>query len=266
MSEDVVMAESFLADDGAFQDGWLGNLPEDTFERDDTGVFKQGDLGDHKSIASIVKSYLNKDKMLGKAIQPLPEKPTPEQIAAYNIKMGCPEKAEGYETHKPDLPEGMAFDDNLMASCAKYAHDNHIPKGVFEGLAKMVVDGQIETFKKVSDANAKFMQEESDKSIAAAESALKAKHGAEYPAVLDMANRFYELPGNAEVNKAFTDLLKERGMDSNPAVIDFFHECYKLVKGDVVPGVVGVSGGNPVPAGQLDYSVIVGNSAQNKDR
>lgn len=259
--EGTIAAESILGDDGAFQDGWLGNLAEDTFEKDDTGKPKHGDLNDHKNISAVVKSYLNKDKLLGTAIQPLGDKPTPEQVAAHRVKVGCPDTVDGYEIVEPKMPEGMAFDKELVKACAQYAHDNHMPKGLFEGLLKMVTEGQIETFNKVTAANAKFKEEESKKAIETATNTLKAKHGANYDTVIEMANRFYDLPGNDEVNKAFADLMKEKGLDSHPAVLDFFHESYKLVKGDKVPGG-GAPPGKGTQPGQLDYSTVVGSGGK----
>lgn len=267
--EGTVAAEAYLGVDGALQDGWLDNMPEDTFEKDDTGKFKQGDLVDHKNFSSIVKSYLNKDKLLGTAIQPLPEKPTEEQIKAYRAKVGCPETREGYEVVKPNLPDGMDFDEELLVKCSQYAHDNHIPKGIFEGLSKLVVDGQMETFKKVTEANAKIEVEnaevarkEKDKAIETASNKLKGEWGANHDGNLEMANRFYDLPGNDEVNKAFTDLMAEKGINSHPVVVKFFHEAYKLVKEDTAPGG-GAAAGKTSKPGQLDYSKVVGNSAVN---
>ena len=75
MSE-TVAAEAILGEDGTFQDGWLGHLAEDTFEKDDNGKLKQGDLADHKNLGSMAKSYLKTQRLMGTAIQPLPEKPT----------------------------------------------------------------------------------------------------------------------------------------------------------------------------------------------
>ena len=34
---EAVAAETILGEDGALQEGWLGHLAEDTFEKDDTG-------------------------------------------------------------------------------------------------------------------------------------------------------------------------------------------------------------------------------------
>ena len=262
---EAVAAEAYLGEDGALQDGWMDNLAEDTFEKDDTGKLKQGDLADHKNIGSIVKSYLNKDKLLGTAIQPLPENATEEQIKAYRAKVGCPESVEGYEVVKPTLPEGMSFDDELLAKCAQFAIDKNVPKSTFKGLAELLINGQMETFNKITEVNAKILAEEAKKKDQAIEDAgnkLKAEWGADYDGNLETANRFYDLPGNDEVNKAFTDLMAEYGLDSHPAVVKFFHECYKLVKDDSIPGGGGPGGKATVP-GQLDYSKVVGNSAVN---
>ena len=213
-----------------------------------------GDLGDHKNLGSIAKSYLNKDKMLGAAIHPLPDKPTDEQIKEHRAKVGCPETVEGYEVAKPEkLPDGMVFDDDTMAAATKFAHDNHVPKGIFEGLAKLVFDGQIATFKRMVEASAKETE--------TATNQLKGKHGAEYDKVVEMANRFYDLPGNDEVNKAFTDLMAAHGLDTHPAVVEFFNEAYKLVKEDTSPEGGGAAGRTTVP-GQLDYTTVVGNSGR----
>lgn len=254
---EAVIAESILADDGVFQEGWLDTLPEDTFETDETGNFKRSDLADHKDLKSVLKSYVNKDHLIGSAIRPLPDKPTDEEVKVYRSKVGCPETVEGYEVVKPKLPEGMAFDDELLTACAKFAHDNHMPKGLYEGFAKLVMEGHAKSVKEAGEAATK----DRDAAIETATNNLKAKHGAKYDEVVETANRFYDLPGNDEVNKAFTDLMKEEGLDSHPAVVEFFHDAYKLVKGDPVPGGGGPAGKHTVP-GQLDYSKVVGDSGR----
>lgn len=262
--EGTITADAYLGEDGVLQENWLDSMPEDTFEKDDTGKLKRGDLADHKSIASIVKSYLNKDKLLGTAIQPLPEGATDEQKAAYRAKVGCPEKAEGYEIARPQLPKEMAFDDELIKNASQYAFDNSIPKGVFEGLAKMVVERQIATTKQVLEAAAKAQTEaqaEKDKAIEAAEKELKGEWGAEYDGNLEMANRFYDLPGDDKTNKAFTDLMAEKGLNNHPVVVKFFREAYKLVKEDEIPGGTAGAGKVAIP-GRLDYSKVVGHSGR----
>ena len=116
---DAVAAESILGENGTFQDGWLDNMPEGTFEKDDTGALKQGDLKDHKNFGSVCKSYIDTQKLVSSSIQPLPEKPTADQIKAHRTKVGCPDTVEGYEVVAPDMPEGMAYDDALVKKCTQ---------------------------------------------------------------------------------------------------------------------------------------------------
>ena len=52
---DAIAADAFLSDNGAFQDGWLDNLPEGTFEKDDTGQLKQGDLAERIARAHLAE-------------------------------------------------------------------------------------------------------------------------------------------------------------------------------------------------------------------
>lgn len=259
---ETVAAESILGENGAFQDSWLDSMPEGTFEKDDTGKLKQGDLADHKDLASIAKSYLNKDKLLGTAIQPLAEKPTDEQKATHRTKVGCPDKVEGYEIPKIELPEGTELDKELIKTTSQFAHDHYVPKDVYEGLVKIVFDRQTETLKQTAEVTAKAEAEktaEADKVITTAENTLKSKWGAEYDKNLEFANRFYDLPGDDAVNKAFTDLIAEKGLNSHPVVVEFMREAYKLVKEDEIPGGSGEGGKVTVP-GQLDYSKVVGHS------
>jgi hypothetical protein len=261
---ETVAAESILAENGVLQNGWLDSMPEGTFEKDDTGKLIQGDLADHKDIGSIAKSYLNKDKLLGTAIQPLAENATEEQKAAHRTKVGCPDKVEGYEIVKPTPPEGMEYDDELIKNASKFAHDKFVPKDVFEGLVKIVFDRQTETLKQMAELTAKAEAEKaaaSDKVITDAENALKSEWGADYDKNLELANRFYDLPGDDATNKAFTELMAEKGLNSHPVVVKFMREAHKLVKEDEIPGTPGGGGKATVP-GQLDYTEVVGHSGR----
>jgi len=254
MSEDAVMADMILGDDGIFQEGWMNNLPEDTFEKDDTGNLKTGDLGDHKSIASIVKSYLNKDKLIGKSIQPLPKEATEEQIKAFRAKVGCPETVDGYEVKPPaEMPEGMLFSEDLMKAAKDYAHANHIPKTVFEGLAKLVLDNQMSIFNTIKEGEKK----ETDKAAEESANKLKGEWGADYDKNLEFARRGYDLFGGKE----FVDLMESSGLKDNAVVVKTFLEIYKQVKPDeFVTGTA--AGGQTTPEGQLDYSKVVGASGR----
>ena len=209
----------------------------------------------YKTFDDFVTGHKELENKLGTVIQPLAEDATNEQKKAYREKVGCPDTVGGYEIAKPTLPEGMAFDDELIKNVTQYAHDNHVPKGVFEGLAKLVIERQMTTSKQMMKAAAKAQTEaqaEKDKAITTAENELKGEWGADYDKNLEMANRFYDLPGDDATNKTFTELIAEKGLNSHPAVVKFFREAYKLVKEDEIPGS-GTPAGETIELGQLSY-------------
>ena len=262
-------ADAYLGENGAFQDGWLDNMPEGTFEKDDTGKFKQSDLAEIPNFPTLIKNHLNLQGKLGTAIQPLPEKATDDQKKAYRAKVGCPDTVEGYEVAKPALPEGMAFDDELIKSVTQFAHDNHIPKSVFEGLAKMVIERQITTTKQMFEAGAKAQaeteagaQKVKDQAIETAENQLKTKYGAKYEEVREGAARWRDRTGDDELNKALCDLLAEKELDSHPVIIEaFYHNWKTYLRDSEIPAGTAGAGGSGAP-GQLDYSKVVGNSGR----
>lgn len=241
---DAIGSDAYLGDNGEFAENWMDNLPDGTFEKDDTGKSKTGDLADHKDVASVVKSYMNSQKLLGTAIQPLAEEATDEQVKAYRAKTGCPETAEGYEITPPEMPEGLEFDKELMTNTTKYAHDNHIPRTVFEGLAKVVMDGQVKKFKEMVAAAVT----EQDKVAEVASNKLKGKWGADYDKFLEMGRRAYDLFGGKE----FVALMESTGLKDNALVVETFLEIYKQIKPDeFVAG--GAAGGKAAVPGQLVY-------------
>lgn len=250
---ETITADALLGDDGAFQEGWLDNLPEDTFEKDDTGKLKQGDLAEHKNVAGLVKSYLNAQKLVGTAIQPLADDATDEERRAHFTKLGCPEKVEGYEVTPPKLPDGMQMDEALMKAATKYAYDNGIPKTIFEGLAKLVLDGQVNTYNQV----VKTATEAQDKIRDASVNKLKGEWGADYDKNLEMGRRAYDLFGGDD----FVKLMEETGLKDNPVVVKAFVEIYRQIKpDDFITG--GTSAVKTTVPGQLDYSKVHGNSGR----
>lgn len=251
---DTIAADAYLGEDGAFADGWMDKMPDGTFEKDDTGKNKTGDLAEHKTIGAVVKSYLGKDKLLGTAIQPLAADATPEQKRAHFTKQGCPETPEGYEIIRE---EGKEYNEELITAMSKYAHDNGIPKTVYEGQAKLVIDALF----KANDDFTAAAKVANDQAVETQTNELKAKLGAKYDTGVEMANRFYNLPGDDVVNKAFVDVLEANGLDTHPAVVEFFREAWILVKGDVAPAG-GEAGGKTTKPGELNYETVVGDSGR----
>lgn len=255
MENESVGSDAYLGDDGAFAANWMDNLPDGTFEKDDTGKNKVGDIADHKDIGSIVKSYLNKDKLLGTAIQPLKDDASDEERRAHYTKQGCPEKADGYETVLPEkMPEGMLFSEEIMTDAKNYAHANGVKKEIFEGLSKVVLDSQIKMFDKMV-ADAKIAQ---DNVAEKANNKLKGKWGADHDKYVELARRAYDVHGG----QAFVDLMESTGLKDNAIVVETFLEIFKQTNPKEFVGGTGEPAGKTTPTGQLDYSEVHGNSGR----
>lgn len=254
-STEAVLADAYLGDNGAFAENWMDSLPEGTFEKDDTGKLKTGDLADHKDVASVVKSYMNSQKLLGTAIQPLADDASDEERRAHFTKQGCPEKADGYETVMPEkMPEGMLFSEEIMTAAKNFAHANGVKKEIFEGLSKVVLDSQIKMFGEMVAA----AKVEQDKVAEEASNKLKGKWGADYDKFLEMGRRSYDVHGGKE----FVDLMESTGLKDNPVVVETFLEIYKQTNPkEFVTGGAG-EGAKTTPAGELDYSKVHGHSGR----
>ena len=256
MSEtEAVAAESYLGDNGAFAENWMDNLPDGTFEKDDTGVLKMGNLKDQKDLASLVKTTLSLEKKLGTAIQPLADDASDEERRAHYTKQGCPEKAEDYVTPMPEkLPEGMLFSEDIMTAAKNYAHANGVKKEILEGLSKVVIDSQIEMFNKmVADA-----KEKADKAAEEATNKLKGKWGADHDKFVELARRAYDVHGG----QAFVNLMESTGLKDNAVVVETFLEIYKQTNPKEFVGGSEEPAGKTTPEGQLDYSEVHGHSGR----
>jgi len=253
MDADAISSDAYLGADGAFAENWMDNMPDGTFEKDDTGKNKTGDMADLKNLPTLVKNHLNLQGKLGTAIFPLADDATPEERRAHFTKQGCPETVEGYEIKAPEIPEdsGIAFSEDLMKACTKYAHDNGIPKTVYEGLYKTLVDGQISELKTRVEANIKAQ----DTAAEEATNKLKGKWGADYDKFVEMAKRSYDLFGKKE----FVDLMESSGLKDNAIVVETFLDIYRQTNpAEFVSGGEGES--KTTPAGELDYSKVHGHS------
>ncbi len=95
---------------------------------------------DFKSVEDLAQSYLGQGRLLGVPKDRLLTLPaTPEDAEgwkAVHLKLGMPEKPEGYQLSKPTLPEGLKLDEKLQGSFTKAAHELGISNKQADGLFK----------------------------------------------------------------------------------------------------------------------------------
>jgi hypothetical protein len=110
----------FTDEQGNFTPDFQTKLPE--FLGDDHKDFKG--FEDVKNIGQLAKMYADTKRMVGKkldnVIQKPGEKATDEEKAAYRAQlakeMGVPDKPEAYQFQKPQLPEGMSYDEEFESA------------------------------------------------------------------------------------------------------------------------------------------------------
>lgn len=128
----------------------------------------------------ILKSYLALEQKLssGEVKASLPDKPTPEQLAAYRAENGIPEKPEGY--FEKALPEGLVVGEDekpLFEDFFKAVHGkNWTPAQARDAL---------EWYKRFQDQQQTAVLEADRAYKAEAEDALRAEWGAEFRANLN---------------------------------------------------------------------------------
>lgn len=131
----------------------FGELDADTAE----WLGKRDDIKDVRSLAKIAR---DKDSMVGKqaeqlakAIVPPGEKATPEEIKAYNEKMGIGTIPEDYKFEAPkDLPENLPYDGERAKAFAELAVKEKLTKKQAQAVHDWAVANAVGDFNGASKA------------------------------------------------------------------------------------------------------------------
>ncbi len=103
----------------------INDVNEVLGEYKDDPVFKpySGQKPD-EFIRNIVKGYANAQSMIGgeKVALPVGKLDTPENWEALYKKLGRPKDANGYQFEKPQLPEGMSYDEDFEKAFKSECH------------------------------------------------------------------------------------------------------------------------------------------------
>jgi len=180
------------------------------------------------------KGKLNKDfeTFKGSSIPKLGENPTDEQRDAYYASLGRPEKPEGYELERPQMPDGMPYDEKLEQVFRKSAHDLGLTNRQTKGLHKMFNDYGMATHGEIM----KSITENREKAVNLLKDTWK---GDAYKENVEKAFRaFNKLGGDKAKEWAETN-----GTGDDPFFLQLFHNAYNLIGPDqFIEGSAGASG------------------------
>lgn len=116
---------AMLDSEGFFSENWKESLPED--------LRNEPCLDNVKNFATLTKSFVNAQKMIGKNKISIPgENATTEELNAFYSALGRPATAEEYKTDSVELPEGIDLDDAAVKAFRDFAFENGISQRVFE--------------------------------------------------------------------------------------------------------------------------------------
>lgn len=103
-------------------------------------------------IKNIVKGYANAQKMIGgeKVALPIGKLDNEETWGNLFDKLGRPKTPDGYKFEKPELPEGLPYDENIEKSFKAVCHQAGILPKQADALYKFWNDLQVNLFNDVS--------------------------------------------------------------------------------------------------------------------
>lgn len=196
---DAAFDYSTLVDSqGFFGENWKNSLPEE--------LRNEACLDNVKNFATLAKSYVNSQKMIGRNKIALPgENATEAELNEFYSALGRPAESKDYKTDNIELPEGIGLDDSAVAEFRETAFAMGLSQEAFE---KALAFDVARTAKARAEAIAAH-NHEYDETMAK----LKAQYG-------------NDLPGRiAQVDKALStfgikDIFVEKGLTNNYAIFE----------------------------------------------
>lgn len=177
-------------------------------------------LEDFKDIGGLAKSYVEAQKMIGTSIRIPSEDATPEEWEAFHVKLGKPDTVEAYGFVKPDLPEGVDWNEGLFDWFGKTALEVGLNKTQANKLMQAWNDNQ---FTEAHNAQ-KEMKTKLD--------ALQEAWGDQFNGRVELGLRGIEKALPAEEAKEFKALMDSSGLGNHPLMLKYAHFVGNLLKED----------------------------------
>jgi len=147
-----------------------------------------------------------------------------------------PETPEGYEIVKPDLPEGMTYNEERTKKFAEIAHSKGISKSAFQAIVNAYNEEQKAEFEAQTQDAQKFLDETTV--------VIKKEWGKDYETNLVQADAAIERIFGAE----FKEVLKNTGLANHPDVVRGMFKASQAI------GEHALTVGKGAPSGE-DYTM-----------
>ena len=218
---------SFIGDDGVFGD--MSKAPENVRDY----VAKKG----FKSIGEMTDSQIELEGMLGQKdkLVVVPDDGDLEGWKKFNVRMGCPEKAEDYKFEPRDDNDPKP-EESLITLFKEYAHSEGMNQDAFQNTINFQMDAIIAA-NKINADNVLAERNESQKAIRGRFSSEE-----EYTEFTQKGMAFAE-KFKLDKDKSVMDVLEAKGLVHDPVVLDMLGQLSDMtVEDDLVERNRDISG------------------------
>jgi len=175
-----------------------------------------------------IRDYNELQKSASGKIKMPTEESSAEEISTFYDKIRGVENAEGYDMPKPELPEGMTYDENFEKVIRGIAFEAGISKAQLKTLTEAYNKYQIEQFGIITAELTKTYDE--------GQKALKVEWKEDYDTNLEVAKRACRELGGDD----FIALLETNKLGNNPVFIKTFHNIgLKILNDTLIKGTQG---------------------------
>lgn len=176
----------------------------------------------YKTPADLAQAYAHAEKAIGADKVVVPRDGIWD--AAARAKLGVPERADGYRVARPDMPQGLVYDEKFEHAMLPVAHRLGLTPVQVNELVKAVSAHRLGEFQASAHA--------SNAGRAEAEQALRSEFGAGYDAKISIAARAVQHFGGA----GLVDHLNASGLGNHPAMIKAFAKIGSMMSEDTLRG------------------------------
>lgn len=178
-------------------DNWRDTIPED--------IRNEKVIVETKDITSMAKRLVDANKFISQSVRLPDDGDTSGMDELYN-KLGRPETVEGYTVTRPDMPDGMQYDEGLEKNFLSEAHKLGLNSSQANALIKW------------NQAQAVSQMESGNKTAAEAMDGLKKEWGTAFDERVKIAE---------EVLNQYGSDASEAAIKNNPGLISLVYEMGK---------------------------------------
>lgn len=172
----------------------------------------------YKTPADVVQAYAHAQRAIGADKIPLPKDGVWDEVA--RSKLGIPREAGGYKLTRPDLPQGIVYDEAFEKAALPIAHKLGLTPGQVQGLLDFYAGHQAQAFQ----STVRGRMEDETQSVGL----LQQEWGSTYDARVAQAARAARYFGGPEL----IEFLNQSGVGNNPELVRTFAKIGSMMTED----------------------------------